>query len=627
MAAAPHTVREALALCGIDNVTIFNGQTRAERFAAEVFGDDFATGIDKSYDELQDDFKSYSSLTVAQGQIRLNPGVKRNLRAFLQWCKDQHRKGLNHASSPFPLANVALLLRQEQTQATFEKKSKSIIESAKPNRFTNDTKWDDWKPIFQNFLRSIPGRDGVPLSYIIRTNASPDPTPHMDFLDDYVAMAPLNGISFNADAKEVHTYIVKFISGNSNAEAKIQAHLDQCNGRIDFIALLEHYEGIGVHSVDILKADKILESLHYSGEKKPHMWWDQFEIDLNFAFNAYVKKEGRHVHSEEMKLRILLKKVKADFLTSCKSTIEVALSATPMVMTYEHALSTFRHAVNAKHPPEVGTPRTTRRVHQVDGRGRGRGRNSGGDRGRGRGGRAGRGRGNNKRKNFHPQMYPVRLTDGRYIDCHSSFYFDPSTWNLIPEQEKRKLLLDRARYKKHHADRTLASMESSVYYPPPSNYSIAGTFSRAGGTNMIPPPPPPSVIHVASSTPQYHMPPPPNGPVPPPPPPPVSDDVSRISQASSMMGGRNDQAQRSGRHFQGDRNSGIGMIKSSRRKIQSMGIQDYQQYPSSPPNTLGWNESDTNADTCCLGQNFRVLEYTERTADVSFHTDMLYIIA
>ena len=68
-----------------------------------------------------------------------------------------------------------------------------------------------------------------------------------------------------------------------------------------------------------------------------------------------------------------------------KSSIEVALSATPMVMTYKHALSTFRHVVNAKHPPEVGIPRTTRRVHQVDGRGRGRGHHTGGARGQGRG--------------------------------------------------------------------------------------------------------------------------------------------------------------------------------------------------------------------------------------------------
>jgi hypothetical protein len=33
-------------------------------------------------------------------------------------------------------------------------------------------------------------------------------------------------------------------------------------------------------------------------------------------------------------------------------------------------------------------------------------------------------------------------------------------------------------------------------------------------------------------------------------------------------------------------------------------------------NTTASNECDTNADTCCLGQNFIILNYTNRTADV-----------
>ena len=36
----------------------------------------------------------------------------------------------------------------------------------------------------------------------------------------------------------------------------------------------------------------------------------------------------------------------------------------------------------------------------------------------------------------------------------------------------------------------------------------------------------------------------------------------------------------------------------------------------STPGTSALNESDTNADTCCLGQNFAILAYTNRTADV-----------
>ena len=116
---------------------------------------------------------------------------------------------------------------------------------------------------------------------------------------------------------------------------------------------MDHFEGIGIHSFDIVRADRILKSLDYLGEKKPHMWWTQFEIELKFAFTTYQKKEGQIVHSEEMKLRILLGKVKADFLNGVKSTINVSLTAVPMIMTYSQAIATFRQTVHAKYPPDL----------------------------------------------------------------------------------------------------------------------------------------------------------------------------------------------------------------------------------------------------------------------------------
>ena len=43
---------------------------------------------------------------------------------------------------------------------------------------------------------------------------------------------------------------------------------------------------------------------------------------------------------------------------------------------------------------------------------------------------------------------------------------------------------------------------------------------------------------------------------------------------------------------------------------------DYRLFKAAPENTYSPNESDTNADTCCLGSNFVILNYTRRTADV-----------
>eukprot|EP00978_Attheya_sp_CCMP212_P043129 scaffold275854_cov51-Attheya_sp.AAC.3 len=118
-------------------------------------------------------------------------------------------------------------------------------------------------------------------------------------------MAPLIGVAYTIDLAQVHTFITNLIAGNSTAEAKR-----------DVQNLRDHYEGIGVHAVDITKADNDLKTLFYAGEKPPHMWWEEFEKRLTKtkAFTTYVKKEGRMVHSEDMKLRMLLSKIKANFL-------------------------------------------------------------------------------------------------------------------------------------------------------------------------------------------------------------------------------------------------------------------------------------------------------------------------
>ena len=84
----------------------------------------------------------------------------------------------------------------------------------------------------------------------------------------------MTGEAFTADASEVHTYIVNFTAGNETAESKLLAIADQNNGPLDFKALQEHYEGVGINSIAIRDADNVIEKLQYSGERRPTMWWD-----------------------------------------------------------------------------------------------------------------------------------------------------------------------------------------------------------------------------------------------------------------------------------------------------------------------------------------------------------------
>jgi hypothetical protein len=52
------------------------------------------------------------------------------------------------------------------------------------------------------------------------------------------------------------------------------------------------------------------------------MWWLEFEKCLTRALNAYVKCEGQVVHSDSMKIQMLIDKIKADFLTPTKPQLE-----------------------------------------------------------------------------------------------------------------------------------------------------------------------------------------------------------------------------------------------------------------------------------------------------------------
>ena len=306
--------------------------------------------MDKTSKELRTDLKTYSDLTIAQGQIRLTPGVKRNIQAYIQFVRDEIRMGRDPKSVRFDIGETGTLLRRFNTHNKYIAKSKTLSEAAKPAPFKSTTKWTDWAQAFLNYLKTIPGRDGVPLSYVCRTNPTPDPTPHPDFLEMYIKMAPLDGDAYLIDKAEVHTLIVNFIVGNETAEAKIQTHSKSNDGREDFLAMKSHYAGTGVLTFDVTKAERIIESLYYHGERKPTMWWDEFEKQLTWSLNTMDMTEGRQIHSDAMKIRMLIKKTKATFLVAVKSSINVELSKTPMTFTYEEALSSFRNTVNQLHP-------------------------------------------------------------------------------------------------------------------------------------------------------------------------------------------------------------------------------------------------------------------------------------
>lgn len=52
---------------GVNDTDNFNGQSSVDRFAEDLFDNDFMTCMDKTYKDLDGDFKLLSVLTAMQG--------------------------------------------------------------------------------------------------------------------------------------------------------------------------------------------------------------------------------------------------------------------------------------------------------------------------------------------------------------------------------------------------------------------------------------------------------------------------------------------------------------------------------------------------------------------------------
>ena len=62
------SVRDAMVAAGVADTDIFNGQSSAARLAEDLFDDEFLSCMDKSHKDLEDNFKSFLTLTQDQGQ-------------------------------------------------------------------------------------------------------------------------------------------------------------------------------------------------------------------------------------------------------------------------------------------------------------------------------------------------------------------------------------------------------------------------------------------------------------------------------------------------------------------------------------------------------------------------------
>ena len=158
---------------------------------------------------------SFQKRTAAEG--RINFGLKRTkrIKALLQWTRDFRRTDMEPNIDGLDqdrfLNQLVKASQRHKTRLAMKDVQELKAKEASPGPLKSEKQWNEWITALVNYLSTIVGQDRVPLSYVIREKADPDPDAvYDDFTQECIACAPLEGNAFDADKILVHQSIVSF---------------------------------------------------------------------------------------------------------------------------------------------------------------------------------------------------------------------------------------------------------------------------------------------------------------------------------------------------------------------------------------------------------------------------------
>ena len=312
----------------------FDIQATRDRLRIEGFNafDDLKAVKEK---DIRDLAESYGRRTVGDGRFIFGLRRIRYLIGLVHWVQDFGRVGQIPTIEPFGEDAVAfrqvldIAYDRAEVRRIEREQSDTVSKAADPGKFKDEKKWPEWEPAFCNYLSTIPGVSGVPLSYVVREKDTPDPDAvYESFNEQAVACSPLTGAVFQADAWKVHQLIKSFLQ-TETAKQWVKPIAKKQNGRSDMEALRNHYSGEGNTSRRIAVAERIRDSLFYKNERS--MQFSAFLDKMQKMFNIF-EEENEQI-TEQAKVRLLLKKVEHPQLQDAVSALRIRSSMDGLTFT------------------------------------------------------------------------------------------------------------------------------------------------------------------------------------------------------------------------------------------------------------------------------------------------------
>ena len=436
MAAAAAAAAEAAArLADLNQALAWIGftdaqhQTRIRNEGGFQSLSDFA-GVTET--DIRNMAESFEKRTDANGRIIFGMRRIKWMLGIMHWVQDFFRcsaqPDITNLNNEQEFKEVLMKsIERSETRKVEADQADTVSKAADPGKFKDERKWPDWEPAFVNYLSTIPGVNGVPLSYIVRENEQPDH--NGDFGDDFnatmVACAPLQGTHFRTDARKVHQLLKNFLVAET-AEQWIKHLSRYADGRRDMQALRDHYEGEGNASRRIATADRMRDSLHYKSERS--LPFTTFLDRLQKMFNIYAD-EGE-AYTDAAKIRELFKRVQHPQLQDTVKALKVRFDMDGL--TYTQAANHISAAVSEM--PEFQLARKVSAAQRI--------------------------RGGGNRNNNTPQRGAKAPKNGVVMPDGSIFTGFYKNWKELSDDDKQKVIDERKKKQKSGGKRKAAEIST-----------------------------------------------------------------------------------------------------------------------------------------------------------------------
>ena len=255
-----------------------------------------------------------------------------------------------------------------------------------------------------NYLSTLPSKNLVPLSYVIRKDIDPEAIASLSQELQRIYHVQLAGPKFRADRTTVYQiYKSKLI--DTDAWVWMKPYDTSKNGRDTHYALSAHYDGPGETQKRITEARHMLSTVHYKAE---HIFtFEKFITRLQDTYQ--ILEDNNEPKLETEKVREMCDKIQCDKTEIRSAVVTVRTSVDPLGQYYRNdytrASNHLSEVVGMCFPfdtaNKTGEARRIRNVSETNTQGRGRGRSHG------RGGGGGR-HNNQKRKQM---VNGVDITD------------------------------------------------------------------------------------------------------------------------------------------------------------------------------------------------------------------------